>query len=142
MDNPTPRRGELAAGWLSVAAGAIHGGVAQQHFEEWWGYGAFFVAAGLCQTLFGLLLLTHGIESPRLGWERARRPLLVAGIAGNLAILALWLVTRTVGIPWFGPEAGRVEPVGATDAASKIVEIVLVILLFLLWRAPAVKHKA
>ncbi len=125
---------EAAAGWISVAAGAIHGGVAQEHFADWWGYGAFFVAAALAQVLFGLLLVTRGLETPTWPWARVRGPVFVAGIIGNLAILALWAVTRTAGIPWFGPEAGTVEPAGAADSLAALVEGALVILLALLLR--------
>jgi hypothetical protein len=37
------------------------------------------------------------------------RIVLLGGIAGNLAIVVLYLLTRTVGIPFFGPETGEVE---------------------------------
>ncbi|MES2155492.1 MAG: hypothetical protein V4510_10190 [bacterium] len=131
------RRLERTAGWLSIAAAGIHGGVAPQHFAEWWGYGAFFLVAGVCQGLLGLLLVTRGIESPAWPWERARRPVYLAGILGNLAILALWAVTRTIGIPAFGPGAGEVEPVTTVDAAATLVEAVLVVLLARLWLARA-----
>lgn len=55
--------------------------------------------------------------------------LFCVGIIGNLAIFALWLVTRTIGIPVFGPHAGEVEEVGPIDIASKLVELLLVIIL-------------
>lgn len=120
---------EALAGWLSVGAAFIHGGVAAQHFAEWWGYGAFFVVASVCQAVFGLLLVTRGLHTPRWPWSRVRVPLFMAGIAGNVAIVALWAVTRTVGIPSLGPEAGTVEAVGAADAVSVLLEVLLVILL-------------
>jgi hypothetical protein len=48
---------------------------------------------------------------------------LLAGVAGNLAIVALYLLTRTVGIPLFGPEAGRVEAVGFADVCATASEV-------------------
>src|SRR5215216_7342782 len=94
------RRGPslYAAAALSLLAGLIHLWVAPEHFEEWWGYGAFFLVAAAAQLLYAPLALR---------WPS--RTLLIVGIAGNLAIVALYLLTRTVGIPPLGPEAGKVE---------------------------------
>src|SRR6266508_3069940 len=39
----------LTAALLSAGAAAIHFAVIQSHFEEWWGFGAFFVASGVAQ---------------------------------------------------------------------------------------------
>src|SRR5215217_7330059 len=38
-----------AAAALSLLAGLIHLWVAPEHFEEWWGYGVFFLVAGAVQ---------------------------------------------------------------------------------------------
>src|SRR6185436_12174001 len=46
---------------------------------------------------------------------------LVAGIVGNLGLVALWAVSRTVGIPGLGR-----EPVGGWDLAAGAWELVLV----------------
>src|SRR5436309_8754168 len=37
----------FGAALLSAGAAAIHFAVIEAHFEEWWGYGAFFVASGV-----------------------------------------------------------------------------------------------
>jgi hypothetical protein len=58
-----------------------------------------------------------------------------AGIAGNVAIVALYVVSRTSGIPFFGPEAGTIEEVGAVDVVSKVAEAVAVCLFVLTLRA-------
>lgn len=127
------RQAELVAATLSVAGGAIHGLASPEHFSEWWGYGLFFLAATLAQVLFGLLLLTRGIDTETgLSWDQVRRPLYLAGVLGNLAIMLLWVVTRTVGVP-AGPEAGEVEAVGQLDAVSKVIEALLVLVLATLW---------
>lgn len=124
------RRLERAAGILSLLAGGIHGLAAPEHFSEWWGYGLFFVAATLCQVIYGLLLVSQGIEGWG-GWSAVRGNAYLAGVVGNLAIMALWVVTRTVGVP-AGPEAGTVEAVGVLDAVSKLLETALVACLALL----------
>lgn len=126
---------ERWAGGLSLAAGAVHGLVAPAHFEEWWGYGMFFVIATLAQAVYGLALLTGPVDRPLAAKER--RALYGWGIVGNLAVVALFVVTRTTGIPFFGPEAGVVAEVRALDVVSKAAEIALVVVLArLLARTP------
>lgn len=87
-----------AAAGLSTAAGVVHLLVTPEHFEEWIGYGLFFLIAGLTQMLFAGYMLR----------QPANRALLLAGVASNTLIVALWVVTRTAGIP-IGPAAGEVE---------------------------------
>lgn len=103
---------------LSVYASLLHDWVIPEHYREWWGYGAYFLVAAAAQAfLAGLLLF----------WPNRRVCLM--GIIGNGAILVLYLVTRTVGIPFFGPDAGWIEPVGGLDLAAAAAEIGLVALL-------------
>jgi hypothetical protein len=75
-----------AAAALSLLAALIHLWVMPEHFEEWWGYGAFFLVTAASQVLYAPLVLL---------WPT--RMVLLSGIAGNLAIVALYLLTRTVG---------------------------------------------
>jgi hypothetical protein len=97
---------------LSLLAAMIHIWVMPEHFEEWWGYGTFFLVAAFAQGLYapGLML-----------WPN--RIILLAGVAGNLAIVILWLVTRTSGIPLFGPHAGDIEEVGTLDLVCTLAEV-------------------
>ena len=81
-----------AAAALSLLAALIHLWVTPEHFEEWWGYGAFFLVTALAQALYAPLVVV---------WPT--RIVLLLGIGGNLAIVVLYLLTRTVGIPLFGP---------------------------------------
>ena len=123
---------------LSLFAGLIHGIVSPDHFAEWWGYGVFFIVAAFAQAGYGAIPLFRRMvedESVLVGWDRPKlRAFLWTGIAGNCATLLLWLVTRTVGIPFFGPEAGKVEAIGFWDSLSKLVEVALVVNLALLLR--------
>ena len=133
-----------AAG-LSAAASILHGLSAAEHFNEWWGYAAFFVIAAVAQMGYAFILLispwrydaTGGIRTD--GGTDVARIYYLLGIAGNAAIVALYLVTRTVGIPFFGPEAADVEPVGAIDVISKLTELTLIAVLLRLHR-PAPAH--
>ena len=129
----------LRACVLSLVAGLIHGIVTPDHFAEWWGYGLFFIVAAFVQVGYGAIPLFRRMvegEGILTGWPRSKvRAFLWIGIAGNLSAIALWLVTRTIGIPLFGPDAGRVEGIGFWDAASKLVEIALVITLTMLLRS-------
>lgn len=117
------RRLETTAGWLSIAAGGLHLLVAPEHLEEWWAYGLFFLAASAFQLGYGLLLLTQGIEGWG-GWPAVRRRVALIGLLATLAILALWTVSRTVGVP-LGPEAFEPERAGAIDVAATALEVVL-----------------
>lgn len=103
---------------LSLIAGLIHLWVTPEHFEEWWGYGAFFLVAAAAQVVYVPLLL----------WWPTRMVLLL-GIVGNSAIVLLYLLTRVVGIPLFGPEAGKVEDVGLVDVCATASEAAILIAL-------------
>jgi hypothetical protein len=49
------------------------------------------------------------------------------GSGGQPYVLILWLVTRTTGIPLFGPHAGDVEAAGFLDLACALAEAGLVL---------------
>jgi hypothetical protein len=113
-----PRAAEVAA-VCCLVAGAIHLAVLPDHASEWWAYGAFFAGCAVWQTVFGLLV-----------WS-GRRPqwLLLVGLASLLAVLVLYVLSRTNGVP-LGPHAGRPEPAGALDlicAGSELGAIVAVL---------------
>lgn len=103
---------------LSSVAASIHLWVTPEHFGEWWGYGTFMLGAFLAQAIYAAFLLV---------WPRWPL-LLLAGVGGNLAIVGMWVVSRTVGIP-VGPEAGEVEGMGALDVISTATEVGLVVVL-------------
>ncbi|MEA3202225.1 MAG: hypothetical protein QOE90_3653 [Thermoplasmata archaeon] len=122
-------RAERVAAFLSLGAGLVHGGLGPEHFAEWWGYGAFFAAAATAQILFGLALLTHATGTLEEERPWIRRAVRAAGIAGNALILALYVTTRVVGIPLFGPQAGTVEPVAPLDVVAATAETALIAIL-------------
>lgn len=102
---------------LSLVVGYAHFAYAASHFEEWWGYGVFFVAAGNLQALLAVVLV----------W-RPRPWLPMAGIAGNLAVLVVYVLSRTSGVP-LGPHARVVEEAGAVDWLTAAGEVAIIALL-------------
>ena len=117
----TGRKTVRCAAALSLAAALIHLWAAPEHLGEWWGYGAFFLATALGQGFYGATLLLRGLGR--------RRSLFLLGALGNLAIVALYMFTRTVGIPLLGPHAGEVEGIAPLGLAATASELALVVAL-------------
>lgn len=101
------------ARWLAalatLGAGVIHFAFAPEHLSTQTSHGVFFLAVG-----WGQLLLAAALG---FGWRPARGWLLAtAGVNG--AVAALWLLTRTAGLP-----GEAVEPVGFPDALATTLEV-------------------
>lgn len=105
----------LAAG-SSLLAAAIHLVVCPEHFQEALLLGAFFAATSVAQVAWSFLVV-----------RRPSQWLLLSGILGNCALIGLWALSRTVGVP-LGPETGQVEPVGLLDVAATVSELGVVLL--------------
>jgi len=118
---------ERLVGVCVIVAGGAHGLVTQEHFQEWWGYGVFFLATSICLIGFGLALITDAIDPRYMPGDvnRVRRLLYGLGAIGIVGILVLYVITRTVGVP-LGPGSGSVEEVGAVDLVSKASELLAV----------------
>jgi len=95
----------------------VHLAYAAPHLRQWWAYGAFFLATGAGQALFAPLIL-----------RRPRAWVVAAGIAGNVAIIAMYVVSRTYGPP-LGPHAHVPEVAGPIDLATTAAEVCLVAVL-------------
>jgi hypothetical protein len=98
----------------SAGAAAVHAAATPAHVEEGLLLGGFFVTATLVQLGWAVLAL-----------RRPRRWLWRAGAAGNALVVLLWVVTRTVGLP-FGLLEGP-EPVGGWDVAASGFETIVVL---------------
>jgi hypothetical protein len=96
-----------------LGAGVIHFSAAPDHASLPLPAG-FFVVAGVAQVLWAALVL-----------RRASGPVLSLGAAGNLALVGVWLASRTTGIG-FVPGAETVEPVGFKDAVAVFLELSVV----------------
>ncbi|MDX6285743.1 MAG: hypothetical protein QOG53_1228 [Frankiales bacterium] len=101
----------VLAAVLSLLAAAIHLVVCPEHFNEAFIYGAFFAVATAAQVAWSFLVV-----------RRPSHSLLLSGIVGNSALIAIWAMSRTVGIP-IGPSAGQIEPVGFLDVVATACEL-------------------
>jgi hypothetical protein len=82
------------------------------HIGESWAEGIAFAVVGWAQIAAGVALL--------LG--RGSRRLYTAVILGSAGVVALWVWSRTVGLP-FGAHAGVVESVGLVDQICAALEL-------------------
>jgi hypothetical protein len=103
----------IAAG-LSLGAAAIHFAAIESHFNEFAPYGFAFIGLAWFQAIWAQVYLLRP----------GRRAALI-GAAVNVGVVAVWLISRTVGLP-FGPEAGIQQPVGFPDLLATSFEIVLI----------------
>lgn len=117
---------------LSLVSAVIHLWVTPEHLFQWWGYGTFFLVAAIAQGSYAvLLLLPRRSGRPLLGRPIFGQPLYLAGIAGNLLIVIMYVYTRTAGVP-LGPHAGQVEEVAVIDLAATMSELGLIVVLITL----------
>ena len=106
----------------SLGAAAIHVAVCPGHFAESTFYGVFFVGAAAAQAAWASAILL-----------RPSRRLVALGVAGNLAVVALWAVSRTLGLP-VGPTPGVPEVPGGIDALATAYELFVVVVgAWVLW---------
>lgn len=80
------------------------------------------------QGLLGLVLLA-----------RIARPLSWAAITLSLLAIAVWVTSRTTGLP-FGPEAGIAGPVERSDSLATLFEVVTILTLVPLVRSGTVRR--
>jgi hypothetical protein len=99
---------------ISLAAAGIHFGVMDEHVQGSLAFGVFFAVVAWGQALWavGMLLVPN-------------RRLLITGSVGNLAVIAIWALSRVAGLP-IGPEPWTPEAVGVADLMSTILEAVIV----------------
>jgi hypothetical protein len=114
---------------LSLTAGAIHFGYAPHHLADDWAHGWFFMVIAAYQCLFAVLIVA-----------RPRRWVWASAIVVNTGIIATWLVSRTVGLP-FGPEALRSESFSTPDIVSSVIEGVIIALSIVALAFPALLQR-
>ena len=109
----------------TVGAAAVHASIAPQHYSEGLIYGLFFTGLAAGQ------LVMAGV----IAWRRDLRVVAVLA-AGNVATIALWLLTRLVGIPG-GPESGTREAFASQDILASALEALTVAAALVLLRRSA-----
>jgi hypothetical protein len=106
----------LVACGLSWAAGVIHVQATAWHLDEHLLYAAVFALLAAAQFAWGIVI-----------YRRPSRGLVWAGAASSVVVVAIWLVSRTTGLP-IGPEQWSPEPVGAADAIATADELLLALM--------------
>lgn len=111
-------RTAFGAAWAAAllgASGVVHLALVPPHIGTWVWEGTAFAVAGWLQVTLAVLLVT-----------RPSRVALLSAAAIDLVLIALWVVSRTSGLP-FGPDRGRAVPVGFIDAATVAMEAAAVV---------------
>jgi hypothetical protein len=97
---------------LSLATALLHLDVVGEHFREYRPAGEFFAVVAALEAAWAVAIVA-----------RPNRGALLAGVTLNLALLSLWGLSRTLGVP-VGPAPWVPEPVGALDLACAGLEAV------------------
>ncbi|MBA2509555.1 MAG: hypothetical protein H0V32_12800 [Nocardioidaceae bacterium] len=100
---------------LTTAAGGAHLAVAGHGFEDGLLYGGFFVTVAAAQLALAALIMVPALRSL----------VAVAGVLGNFAVVATYVLSRTVGVP-VGWHAWKPEEAGALDLSTTVVELALI----------------
>jgi hypothetical protein len=108
----------------SLGAAVLHFGHASAHFDRYWAYGAFLVAAAWLQVAIAIGLLA-----------RPSRGVFSCAIAINAVVVVAWVASRTVGVA-FGPDASRSLVVGYPDVLATVLEAVVIFGCAVLLSAP------
>jgi hypothetical protein len=124
LDRTTDRTGTLRTllAVSSIAAGLIHAAVVPEHLEEAWIFGLFFILAAGFQIAWAIpVVLGRSVV------------IYATGALANGAIIGIWLVSRTTGVP-IGPDAWMPEPAAALDVTATLLELLLVVSSLVLFR--------
>ena len=113
-----------SAALLTLGAAAIHFAVVPDHLVEFPLYGVFFIGLGLAQV--GLAAAIAVVPSRRM---------FAIAAAGTAAVMGLWLLSRTIGLP-IAPIPWRPEAVGFPDVVATLLEGISVIQFLRLFRRP------
>lgn len=114
----------------TAGAGVLHASVIGEHLEEYWLFGAFFIASTFLQLAWAGAALLY-----------PSRLLLVLGVMGNGGIALVWLLSRTTGLP-VGPEPWTREQVGWTDVVATALEVVAILVVWALLRTRRMPNRA
>ena len=115
---PTSAAEELTivAALLMFASSVIHAAVTAGHFAEYWLFGVLFAVVSIAQAMWTAQVYARPLDAR----------LLVAGAVGNAALIVVWAISRTTGLP-FGPHPGDPEPVGPADTMAVVDELLVVL---------------
>lgn len=101
---------------LSLSTGLIHAAAAAEHLDEYVLYALFFAVLAPLQLGWGIAV-----------YRRATPTRIATGAVAGLLIAALWILSRTTGLP-VGPHPWQPESIGAADTIATANEIVIALL--------------
>jgi hypothetical protein len=120
--SPRPERDAVASestvvliAGLCFLTGIIHVGVAAVDLQQFSSYAPLVVMIAAFQIGWAILVQ----------W-RPSRGLLIWGAAISAALVALWVTSRTVGLP-VGPRPWVAEPIGGVDVIAAVAEVAIVL---------------
>ena len=113
----------VVAAPLLVGTAAIHAAVIGPHLDESTSHGVAFAAMTVLALVAAVAVLV-----------RPRRGVLVATIVGNVAIVGVWVLSRTIGLPGTGT-----EEVGLADALATTLETMTIAVSALALGVPALR---
>ncbi len=99
---------------VSIATAVIHFAVAGSHFQQYWLYGVFMLVVAWLQLLWAIVAIA-----------RPSRTLLYGGVILNAGVVAVYVVTRTIG-DVIGPGAHSAEQAGFGDVLCTALEAIVV----------------
>ena len=110
---------------LSMSAGIIHLLLIQEHMEESFIWGIFFLISGIAQIIYSIFII---IVSEKLSPLNNKWPLYYFGIAGNALLVGIFVMVRLF-TPPFSSEAAPINELEPNGIVTIITEIFLIVLL-------------
>jgi hypothetical protein len=102
----------LVAAAASIASAAIHFSVIGEHYQEAWYFGVFFMVAAWAQVAWAIAIIV-----------RPTRRILAAGAALQVLLVAIYVWSRTTGLP-IGPDPWKPEAFAFVDVMATLLEAV------------------
>ena len=99
---------------IGVATAVTHFAVAGTHFQQYWAFGVFMLVAAWLQLLWAIAVIA-----------RPSRLLILSGAILDAGVVAVYIVTRTVG-DVIGPTPHTAEQVGFGDLLCTIGEAIVI----------------
>jgi hypothetical membrane protein len=117
-------RGEmLPLAVASAGAGLVHLGVCPEHFREATVFGVFFLVVAIVQVVWAGVVAV-----------RPSKALLAAGAVASAGLVAIWAMSRAVGVP-IGPDRWQPEAIGRADVVATALELMVAALAVRLFAA-------
>jgi biotin transporter BioY len=110
---------------LSMSAGIIHLLLIQEHMEESFIWGIFFLISGIAQIIYSIIII---IVAEKLSPLNNKWPLYYFGIAGNALLVGIFVMARLF-TPSFSSEAAPINELEPNGIVTIITEIFLIVLL-------------